>query len=184
MTLKTPDLCSVSRINAEGTATILHLSSCIVTVWSNMCSLSAGNCRQWELRPVARTNLHSQHTSMPSWLTRSRNSRTSHLQLFTNRLGFKHHHLLSLRRFHLMPWLQPQLPRLPCLWQFFDSPARSSPDLWCSLPPRHNNSLCLAPAPSSMDWLEVWHSAPAATTPWDTQWSSFLLRHLPKCWKG
>lgn len=31
----------------------------------------AGKCHQRERRPVARTNLHSQHTSMPSWLTRT-----------------------------------------------------------------------------------------------------------------
>lgn len=67
----------ISAMSAEKDAeSNSYYLTCTITLWSNMFSLVAGNCYQWELRLVAQMNLHSQHTSMQSWLNRSRNSQT------------------------------------------------------------------------------------------------------------
>lgn len=138
-----------------------------------MFSLSAGNCWQWELGPVAQTYLHSQHTSMQSWLTRNKN--------------IEHRTCNCL-------WMV-------CAWSFntIASSVSAAPTtclssgLSCLCVPGSRSSLVplFAPAPISAaplpptmlqfsKWLQVWLCASLATTHQENQWSSFLLCHLSR----
>lgn len=143
--------------------TFLHLSY-VVNQSAKILSLS--------LRPVARTNLHDQHTDGPN--------QTPHLQLVSIHLllGFKHHQLYG---FHHMSGLQPL-----SLWPPLRPPARSSPYLWCSVPPSHNNRVL-----PSCSWIQRSLTGGLAlctcsnkSPPSDTLRLSFPLRHLPNCWSG
>lgn len=142
----------------------------IFTVLSNMFSLSAGNCWQWEWRPVAQTCLRSQHTGMQSWLTRNKDINYSTCNCLWIVCAWSFNTIASSVSTAPTTCLSSGLS---CL-RFPGS--RSTLVLFAPAP------ICAAPPPPAMiqfsKWLQVWLYASLATNHQETQWSSFLLYNL------